>query len=298
MAWQDHLYDDQSTMDDGIRAALMDTDLRISNLPPSDVKQQHAAWLARAAHGLIESNRNATSVVEVAPPDLLVLHDLRVHVLEAETNFRAAPTKYSIIWIAGLLLWVLIVIPLWGGAAGSLDSEDTLLGVTGRAWIATFVVGIAGSVAMVLSKIYRGTFTYQEISFTPRAVELASPASNSGSPRATGFSTGSVAYYWERVTSSDTARVFFRALVRPLLGGVIAVAIMLLLVSGLLLEPLVASLLPEDSPVDFVDAKATGFFLSVAFLAGFSEDLAWILLERVVDRLSGKSPSSEAQEGA
>lgn len=303
MTWRDDLCDTGRNIDDATRATLMDTDLRIRNLPVSRVATELSEWLDRVACGLIKDADDQAQQPAPAAPGSgdqtadAMLQDLRVHVLEAETNFRSAPAKYSIIWIAGLLIWIVIIPWLWDGAATFFKPDEPLLGVSVRAWMATFIAGVAGSVTMVLSKIYRGTFAFHEISFTPRTSELTSrystPIAKPIAITPQGLA-GLVAQFWERLTATDIVRVFFRAVVRPILGGVLAVAVMLIFMSGFVAEPLVTSLIEDHAdPIDFVDAKTSGFFLSIAFLAGFSEDLAWTLLDRAVARLSG-TPSNGA----
>jgi hypothetical protein len=178
---------------------------------------------------------------------------------------------------------------MWRYASGSISFDDDWLGITVRAWVAVFTIGVAGSVTMVLSRIYQGTFQLTDIRFTPGTERLYGDMS-----RPEGYACDSKRPFSQRASSwfegflaNDMARVSFRAFVRPILGGVVALAIFLILVSGLVLEPLVGPMLPAEGPIDFDTARSAGFFLSLAFVAGFSDQLAWGVLNALMNKLSG-----------
>lgn len=79
---------------------------------------------------------------------------------------------------------------------------------------------------------------------------------------------------------------FVRVAMRPIIGGLFAWIITLLLLSGLILEPL-ASPFTTGGLVYTKNISSTVFFLAIAVVAGFSEEWVISLLERARSNLQG-----------
>ncbi|MFQ6026544.1 MAG: hypothetical protein ACE5Q6_03395 [Dehalococcoidia bacterium] len=243
-------------------AEIMDLDFRISALPSGESKVTLNRGLENVARRL-ESSSLQTPSSEGTDGTALPLETLRRHVMLVEFMNRNLSLAYSLAWLFSILIWGLVAFLLSFYSSNlqavlGFESEEL-----SQLWILIFIAGIGGSATAGLWRIYRQDF---------------------GSPL-------TFAYVPQHYLNKKwwTGRLFtrlafeeaIRAIARPVVGGLFALIVTLILLSGLILEPIASPFVKDTGAIDTENTKGEMFFLAIAVVAGFTEGWVISLLERV-----------------
>ena len=140
------------------------------------------------------------------------------------------------------------------------------------------IAGVAGSVTAGLWRVYTQDFGSPPGFYTPPPYVLQQLALRPPQNWPEQFTRESG--WFIRLTWEELVRVAMRLII----GGLFAWIITLLLLSGLILEPL-ASPFTTRALGDTEDIPSTVFFVAIAVVAGFSEEWIISLLERARSNL-------------
>lgn len=285
---------------------IIDLDLRVSRLSPGAVKDHLSDWIDEIGHG----HAGKTIVADVndgtvtANPDSQrdpfdPLNVLEEHVTGVEEFLRLLRFWAPLSWVISILIWgVLTATLVWwiedsactfvelgdcgvtaaneGTITGTLAPHtkifDDFFGISVQISTAVFSAGVTGSIVLALLRVYR-----QDISI-PETFLVVKRDDDGSRVRAS-----------IRVKNQIVGTVI-RAAVRPILGGLFAIGVMTLLLSGLVLEPIAGSLVePSSGKIDFGKVPTASFFLALGFLAGLSDDVALKLFQTATDKIGGGS---------
>lgn len=229
---------------------LLDLDLRLSALPAGQLKDKLARWLDDVGGNLVSGSLTPPSR-DGSDNGLHPLCMLQAHVLSVVFVYKNLRLAHSS--VALLLTYYSSVLPTIPNFASREIAQ---------LWVLVFVAGVSGSATAGLWKIYTQDF---------RALEASAymPRPHVGKMHPLGL--------FLRLTLDEAVR----AAVRPVVGGLFAWIITLVLLSGLLLEPLVSNFVTETGVVDTKNVTGVMFFLAIAVVAGFTEGWVISLLERV-----------------
>ncbi|MBI4336767.1 MAG: hypothetical protein HY683_02915 [Chloroflexi bacterium] len=302
--WRGVLSSGEAVLPDAVVDRLVDLDLRVSGMPSGKVQASLKQWLntigsilvsqtprgdpagvqAAGASSPAAPSRQAAATGGPVPPQgvtirLPLLASLQQHVLLAELVYRWYPLLFGLAWLVAGIGWGVVGFYLVRAlpAIGEAGGPKPVLGIPVQIWAGVFVAGIAGSAITVLWRVYR-LQSGVEVYFNP-----PEPGKE-------------VTTIQNAVVRRIFAEGLIRALVRPVLGGFFALGVFLVLASGLVLAPLVQPDAPGGA-IDFTRSETTLVFLSISFIAGFSDELAFGLLGRAIGAVGSSEAKRDGRQG-
>ena len=246
---------------DDVLAQLLDLDLRIKNLPKGAAKESTKVWLDEIGWALasgslrpdLDLGREAAGNHSIAA--------LSDHVWSAEFDYRNFGMAARLVWLIGAAIWATTatLLTIFSGSLPSGGLSEELVQV----WVWIFVAGLSGSWIAMTLRIFRQTISDVDFYFQ-EPIDRHSR-------------------WYSRLSRFLRLGTYtaINAILRPAVGGLYAWIITLLLLSGLIFEPLIAPFVTESGTLDTENTNGVLFFLAAGVTAGFSDTLVVRLLRRI-----------------
>ena len=250
-----------TALPDALLAQLLDLDLRIKNLPEGKAKDSTKEWLDDIGWALASGSLRPGLDLgreEAGSRSIAALGD---HVWSAEFDYRNFGLATRLVWLVGAAFWATTA-TLLSIYSGSL----TIGGVSeefARVWVWIFIAGLSGSGIAVTLRIFRQSISNVDHYFQ-EPIDPRSP-------------------WYSRLSRFLRLGAYsaINAILRPAVGGLYAWIVALILLTGLIFEPLVAPFVTDSGALDTDNTNGLLFFLAVGAAAGFSDTLVVRLLRRI-----------------